>query len=96
MPALWPAGTRMTGPVVRRLVFGVDDPPKETGERMAYIAHAACGHIVVAQADTMRDSLARFLSAGVAGLTCERVPSQLVRDEGFCKCPKPTQIGAFG
>jgi hypothetical protein len=81
---------------VSRLVFGVDDAPKEAGERMAYIARAGCGHIVVAQADTMRDSLSRFLAAGVAGLTCERVLSQQVRDEGFCDCPRATQLGAFG
>ena len=79
-----------------RLVFGVDEPPKEAGERMAYVARAGCGHIVVAQADTMRDSLSRFLAAGVAGLTCERIPSQIVRDEGFCECPRPVQMGAFG
>jgi hypothetical protein len=78
-----------------KLVFGVDEPPKEAGERMAYVARAGCGHIVVAQADSARDSLSRFLAAGVAGLTCERVPSQQVRDEGFCECPRATQLGAF-
>jgi hypothetical protein len=59
---------------------------------MAYIARLPiCGHIIVAQADTRRESLAEFVTYITAGMTVERVPSQLVRDEGFCTCPKPEQ-----
>jgi hypothetical protein len=77
---------------VSELVFGRDLAPEGKGEPMAYIARRpSCGHIVVAQADRGRDALATFLEAGVAGLTVERVPAQLVRDEGICDCPKPEQ-----
>jgi hypothetical protein len=76
-----------------RLVFGVDEPPAESKERMAYIARAACGHIVIAQADSRAGSLTEFVSYGLAGLTLDRVPAQQVRDEGFCECPRPQQVG---
>ena len=75
------------------LVFGVDDPPPQSAERMAYVARAGCGHIVIAQADSRPGALADFVSHLTVGLTIERVPSQLVRDEGFCPCPKPIQQG---
>lgn len=78
-----------------RPVFGVDAPPPESKERMAYIARRPlCGHIIIAQADTRSESLQEFVSYLTLGMTIERVPSQLVRDEGFCPCPKPEQIGA--
>lgn len=71
-----------------RLVFGVDEPPKDAAERMAYVARASCGHIVIAQADSRADSLTAFVGYGLAGLQLERIPSQQVRDEGFCACPR--------
>lgn len=74
-----------------RPIFGVTEPPPESKERMAYIARADCGHIVIAQADSRADSLQRFLAEGLSGLTVERVPSQQVRDEGVCECPRPRQ-----
>lgn len=75
-----------------RPVFGVTLPPKEDGVRMAYIARRPlCGHIVIAQADTRRESLQEFVSYIVLGMNVERVPSEQVRDEGFCDCPKPEQ-----
>lgn len=78
-----------------RHVFGVDVPPPEVkGERMAYIARAGCGHIVIAQADSRPSSLTEFVAFGLAGLTLDRVTSESVRAEGFCTCPKPEQIGA--
>jgi len=79
-----------------RLVFGQDLPPSDKGEPMAYIARAACGHIVIAQADRRPSSLQDFLALGVAGLLVERVPSQQVRDEGFQECSvcqPPEQMG---
>jgi hypothetical protein len=80
-----------------RLVFGVDDPPKEpNAEPMAYIGRAACGHIVIAQADRRASSLHDFLAMGVAGLMVERVPSQVIRDEAgeSCHvCIPPDQLG---
>ena len=75
-----------------RPVFGVTEPPKDTGERMAYIARGACGHIQVVQADSRRASLQDFIGYVVLGMTVERVPSQQVRDEGFCSCPRAEQI----
>lgn len=74
-----------------RLTFGVDAPPADSKERMAYIARAGCGHIVAAQADSRPSALSDFISYGLTGLALERVPSQQVRDEGFCQCPKPQQ-----
>lgn len=83
-----PEGAGMTRPV-----FGVDEPPAESKERMAYIARAGCGHIVAAQADSRAGSLTDFVAMGLTGLSLDRVPSQIVRDEGFCPCPKPEQTG---
>lgn len=74
-----------------KLVFGVDVAPEIKGETMAYIARGACGHIVVVQTDTRRESLTDFVAAGLDGLTLERVAIQQVHDEGICGCPKPEQ-----
>lgn len=78
------------------LVFGRDDPPPESSDRMAYVARAACGHIVIAQADTRPTSLQEFIGYGLAGLTVERIPAAQVREEGFGNCDRcrpPEQIG---
>jgi hypothetical protein len=81
--------------------FGVDTEPKEGATRMAYIARAACGHIVIASADTRPSSLQDFIAMGVHGLLVERVPSQQVRDEfaqqgdGCYVCQPPDQLEAF-
>lgn len=74
-----------------RPVFGETEPPPVSKERMAYIARAGCGHIVIAQADSRPGALGDFVSYIAPGMTLERVPSQQVRDEGFCPCPKPEQ-----
>lgn len=77
-----------------RPVFGQDPPPATAGERMAYVARGACGHIVIAQADSRSSSLTEFVAMGLTGLTLERIPSAQVRSEGICPCPKAEQVGA--
>ena len=77
-----------------RPVFGETEPPPISKERMCYVARAACGHIVIAQADSRPSSLTDFVAEGVSGLTLDRIPSQQVRDEGFCTCPRPVQTDA--
>jgi hypothetical protein len=78
-----------------RLVFGQDPPPPASKVPMAYIARAACGHIVIATTDSRASSLADFVAEGLAGLMLERVPVADVKAEGLCPCPKPEQLGAF-
>lgn len=78
------------------LVFGRDVAPDGDPIRMAYIARAKCGHIVIAQADSRQNAQADFLDMVRETLldgpiTLERVPSEDVRAEGFCDCPRPVQ-----
>lgn len=76
-----------------RPVFGITPPPPAAEERMAYVARRpSCGHIVIAQADSRRESLQDFVSYGLAGFTLERIPSAQVREEGMCACPQPEQV----
>lgn len=52
--------------------------------RMAWVARGRCGHIIAAHASDSEASR-RWVAEGMAPhVTYEVVPSQQVRDEGFC------------
>lgn len=71
-----------------RLVFGRDDPPPESSERMAWVARGRCGHIVSAHADdgSLLAGEASRRWVGGDGEVYERTTAEAVREEGFCSC----------